>query len=138
VSLLADELYPENIQYTLSFYGVEITTELTKSFDLSIRDVSGNFIIESKKKIITSTFYSPDLIVISELSYKNSSPYVFTSLSVKFYVPRSLFINENLMIDMGSDLNDVNTHSNRLAVKLTRFSTEEELPIAIKFFSKRM
>jgi hypothetical protein len=46
------------------------------------------------------------------------NPMVFSALYVKFTTPRAIASNEELILDMGKDLNDVNTNIGRLSITL--------------------
>lgn len=52
-----------------------------------------------------------------------------------FTTPRDLYINEDLAFNMGSDLNDVNTNTDRLSIILNS-EDGTSLPIAVKFVSQ--
>ena len=41
---------------------------------------------------------------------------------MRFTTPRALYPNEDMAIDMGKDLNDVNTNTDRLKIRLFRIS----------------
>lgn len=62
---------------------------------------------------------------------------MFSSLYVKFTIPRDLYPNEEVAFDMGTDLNDVNTNTDRLSVllfkELNDDGEEEEIDIAVNF-----
>jgi hypothetical protein len=75
---------------------------------------------------------------VVECQYDSLFPYVYSTLRVKFWVPRSLYSNEELVIDLGKDLNDVNTNSNRFNVALLRDWNNVSLPISVSFRSQRM
>lgn len=70
---------------------------------------------------------------MTEISYDEINSYVFSSLKIYFTTPRNLYPNENIALDMGTDLNDVNTNTDRLSVRLFRVSNGEEINIAVNF-----
>jgi hypothetical protein len=90
-------------------------------------------VIEDRQYLITSTIYQPIYITINEINYEFLNPLVFSSLTVKFTTPRDLYPNEDVAIDMGKDLNDVNSNTDRLSVRIYRASDNEELSVAVAF-----
>lgn len=55
---------------------------------------------------------------------------VFSTLYVKFTTPRAIASNEELILDMGKDLNDVNTNIGRLSITLKNTQSNQLLRLA--------
>ncbi|KAL4481634.1 hypothetical protein ABPG74_007723 [Tetrahymena malaccensis] len=126
--------------YQLSFYGVSIDNSLQKSFTFSIKDQSGNTAIESQTINVSTTNYQAIYIQVSQLIYKYLNPYVFSQLTAQFATPRQLLPNENVVVNLGSDLWDVNSNTDRLTVTLFKIDTSNpsgpqniNVPIAVQF-----
>ncbi|EAR93974.2 transmembrane protein, putative (macronuclear) [Tetrahymena thermophila SB210] len=126
--------------YQLSFYGVSIDNSLQKSFTFSIKDQSGNTAIEQQTINVSTTNYQAIYIQVSQLIYKYLNPYVFSKLTAQFATPRQLLPNENVVVNLGSDLWDVNSNTDRLTVTLFKIDTSNPsapqniaVPIAVQF-----
>jgi hypothetical protein len=79
------------------------------------------------------------LIHITQIYYQNINPSVFSTLFVKFTTPRNLYANEEVILDMGNDLNDVNTNSEKLAVILKNSDLGDfRLDVAISASNSKM
>jgi hypothetical protein len=79
------------------------------------------------------------MIHITQIYYANINPSVFSTLYVKFTTPRLLYTNEEVILDMGNDLNDVNTNSEKLAVILKNSDSGDfQLDVAISIFNSKM
>jgi hypothetical protein len=64
---------------------------------------------------------------------------VFSSLLIEFTIPRNLYENEEVQLNMGDDLNDVNTNAEKLTVNLERLEpTEETISVAVSSVNQRM
>jgi len=71
--------------------------------------------------------------------YRYVNPYVYSDLTVVFTTPRALYDNEYMAINMGKNLNDVNTNTDRLSVRLFRGGGGiEQLQVAVSFDGQKM
>ncbi|KAL4512787.1 hypothetical protein ABPG72_017472 [Tetrahymena utriculariae] len=143
VNMQDNVIYSNNFNtytYQLSFYGVSIDNSLQKSFTFSIKDQSGNTAIESQTINVSTTNYQAIYIQVSQLIYKYLNPYVFSKLTAQFATPRQLLPNENVVVNLGSDLWDVNSNTDRLTITLFKIDTSNpsapqniNVPIAVQF-----
>ncbi|KAL4450888.1 hypothetical protein ABPG74_011730 [Tetrahymena malaccensis] len=135
---LDNQVFSNSLQYQISFYGVSIQTGITQYLNFEIHDPSQKFVIESKTFLITTTNYNPETIIVSQLQYANLNPYVYTSLLIKFQIPRQLYPNEDVYINLGKDLNDVNIYSNRFHAILTQLPSNTNIQIATSYVNSRL
>jgi hypothetical protein len=107
--------------YTVVIYGVGINaSSISQDLTLYLYDSAIKYVIETGTRIITTTVAITKQIEINELVYSYLSPLSYNKFSLKFYLPRSIYQDEELAFLIGKDLSDVNTEINRLNIVITR------------------
>lgn len=85
--------YPNtNALYNLLVYGVGIlSSSISQSITLTLRDYSGSYIIETGTRLLTTTVANPLSISISQITYQFNNPIVKSSMFIAFQLPRRLY-----------------------------------------------
>lgn len=60
-----------------------------------------------------------ETITVTSISYTYLNPMVISSLSVYFTTPRALLDNEEIYINLGTDIEDLNSNMDRLYITLS-------------------
>ena len=97
-------------KFIFNIYGIGIeNNSISQSLTLYLMDSNSLYSIEKGTRIITTTVMTVRTIEIQEIIYKYTSPLSANMISIKFYLPRSLYLDETLGFIMGKDLSDINT-----------------------------
>jgi len=83
-------------------------------------DSTAKYVIEKGNRILTTTIAKEKVIEVYEILYSYNSPLAYNKMSIKFYLPREIYSDEEFGFVMGKDLSDVNTEIKRLNIKLTK------------------
>ena len=107
--------------FTVSVSGVSIdANEISQSMTVYLQDSTGEYTIETGTRILTTTVAYPHTIQIHQITYAYNTPQSSNTLSVSFYLPRTVNDDERLGFVMGKDLSDVNLQVKRLKIVLRR------------------
>lgn len=107
--------------YTLTVYGIGLTSSaLSQSIQFYLFDSSISFAIEYGVRILTTTIASLDYISLTEINYAYLNPLSYNTMTIKFYLPRLLYADEEFGFVIGEDLSDINTEVARLTIVITR------------------
>jgi len=78
-------------EYTLKIYGMSIQSDTIIHYaDMSIRDSSGGYIIESGSRILLTSVSSYFPIYIEQMTYLKNNPIVVSGFNIIFTLPRQL------------------------------------------------
>jgi len=122
------EKYPVT-SYTFSFYGLDQGSTSSQSFDFSIWDSSYGFVLESTTVYYFLELTSSDYITINSMTYDYLNLDAISNLNIEFYLPRDIYPNENLQIDVGADIQGNNKNTDRLALFLESVSSGSRINI---------
>jgi hypothetical protein len=120
VAMSGWEFYPAG-NFSLVFYGVGISNaSLSQSIVCYLYDPSLMYVIESGVRLLTTTIASLSYIELTEIMYTYLNPLSSNTMTIKFYLPRPLYSDEQFAFVIGQDLSDVNTEVARLNIIVTR------------------
>lgn len=102
---------------------------MSQSVTLNLYDSSISYIIETGVRILTTTIASLYYINLNEIMYSYLSPLSYTTMQIKFYLPRMLYQDEQFAFVIGSDLSGVNTEPARLSIVITRSDGVQLYPL---------
>ena len=86
--------------------------------DMTIRDQSGRYIIETGTRILVTSVSSYFPIYIEQMTYLKNNPIVVSAFKIIFTLPRQLNKDEAFAIVMGNDLSNLNYVTSRLKIRL--------------------
>lgn len=113
----------DSTEYTLKIYGMSITDSTINHYaDMSIRDSSGGYVIESGTRILMTSVSSYFPIYIEQMTYLKNNPIVVSGFNIIFTLPRQLNKDEVFAIVMGNDLSNLNSVPSKLKIRLYHHS----------------
>mmetsp|Transcript_16201 Transcript_16201/g.13776 ORF Transcript_16201/g.13776 Transcript_16201/m.13776 type:complete len:237 (-) Transcript_16201:294-1004(-) len=113
-----DSKLDADVEYTLSFYGLDHGTGDTHYVDFTIFDADFGYEIEDSRFNYYLELENLPKIVINRLTYEFTNLDSISNLKVVFSLPRDMEPNEVLEVDIGSDLQGSNRNTGRLSIKL--------------------
>ncbi|KRX08095.1 Protein kinase-like domain [Pseudocohnilembus persalinus] len=156
------ETMPLSVIYYLNIGGIEIQEQDEFSYELQLRDISGNlfchnlyvdkftikyiaiiyelgdFVIEKFSKIFHPEDQEDKYILIESISFDHTNFDVITNMYVTFYIPRQPNLNEYVCLNLTESLQKYNQDISRLNIKLYRDWNLEELSIGTYFYNDLM
>lgn len=87
---------------------------------LYLYDSSLEFVIETGVRILMTTIAGLSYISLTEIMYTYLNPLSYTTMTIKFYLPRLLYTDEEFAFVIGEDLSDVNTEVSRISIHIIR------------------
>jgi len=115
--------------YRFSFYGFDHGSGSSESFIFNIWDASYGFILEQATVNYFLELTIPDVITIDSMTYDYSNLDSISNFNLRFTLPRAIYPNEILQVDIGADLQGNNKNTDRLALVLTNANTNERIAI---------
>ncbi len=134
VSLTNSQRLPALTDYTLKIYGMSIDDSTIIHYtDMTIRDSSGGYIIESGTRILLTSVSSYFPIYIEQMTYLKNNPIVVSGFSILFTLPRQLNNDELFAIVMGNDLSNLNYVPSKIKIRLYYHLNNTEI-MNVKWF----
>lgn len=140
MTIILGQYLPPNVLYNISFVGLAIDSgQIGYLIRVETRDPSDEFVIEYDEVLMTTSTDIEFAIEVNEIYFEFVNPDVFTTMRLKFYIPRALYDDEKFYLYLGSDLTDQNRNTNRLTLHLYTYGVTPvvELPITFNFDGNR-
>jgi len=115
--------------YNFSFFGFDHGSQSSESFVFNIWDASYGFILEQAtvNYFVESTI--SDVITIDSMTYDYLNLDSISNFNLQFTLPRAIYPNEILQVDIGADLQGNNKNTDRIAIVLVNVNTNERIGI---------
>lgn len=100
---------PSKVEYNLTFYGIDFDEDIIDHrVDIELKEQSNVEVIEYSYAMIHLPKRTKYEIKIEDIEYSFKNPEAISALSFYFIMPRYLYFNEILELDLGKDILAVN------------------------------
>jgi len=120
---------PAGARFDFSFYGLDHGNSPTQSVSFSIFDADFGYLIEQGTFPYYLEVINNDFMIIDNIDYDFQNLDSISNLQLDFTLPRDMFPNEILEVDVGSDIQGNNKNTDRLALVLYNIGTSSRINI---------